>query len=140
MAAITSADVRKFQRRRGEPMVKQTGYSTYEFAKIVEPDGDGLNKTERAYRDLLEFRKRAGEVRDYRTHGITFKLGTDCRYTPDFMVIENDGTLTFVEIKGFLRDDALVKFRTAQQQFPWFRFVMIQRCKQSQGGWKTIRE
>lgn len=105
---------------------------------IATQPADGLNKTERAYRDHLDFRKRAGEIRDYRAHGVTFKLGIDCRYTPDFLVVENDGTLTFVEIKGWLRDDALVKFRAAQQQFPWFRFVMIQRAKG--GVWKIIRE
>ena len=103
------------------------------------PD-DGLNKTERAYAALLDRRKQEGEIRDYRTHAITFILGKDLRYTPDMMVIENDSTMTFIEIKGFLRDDALVKFRAAQRQFPWFRFIMIQRCKQDQGGWKVIRD
>jgi hypothetical protein len=138
---LTSKDVRELMRRRaqqGEPVLRQTGYSKYEFAKVATPADDGLNKTERAYRDHLEFRQRAGEIKRYWTHGVTLKLGKDCRYTVDFVVQENDGTLTFVEIKGFLRDDALVKFRAAQAAFPIFKFVMVQRCKG--GTWKTIRE
>jgi hypothetical protein len=98
---------------------------------------DGLNKTERAYKRLLELRQQAGEIREFRTHALTFILGKDCRYTPEFFVVELDNTITIIEIKGFLRDDALVKFRTAQRQFPWFRWLMIQRKKSD---WITIRE
>jgi hypothetical protein len=101
----------------------------------LEPQ-DKLNKTERAYRRMLELRLRAGEIRGFHVQAVTLVLGKDCRYTPDFLIIEQDHTLTFVEVKGFLRDDALVKFRAAQSQYPWARFVMVQRCK---GEWKTIR-
>lgn len=100
------------------------------------PD-DGLNKTERAYRDLLEMRLRAGEIISYMTHAWTFKIGEDCRYTPEFAVIESDWTITIIEVKGFLRDDSLVKFRAAQKQFPWMRWLMVSRIK---GEWRTIRE
>lgn len=97
---------------------------------------DGLNKTERAYRDLLEFRKRAGEIHDYCTHATTFILGKDCRYTPEFMVVESDMTITIIEVKGHIEDDALVKFRAAQKQMPWFTWIMVSRTK---NGWETIR-
>jgi hypothetical protein len=121
-------------REQGAARVAGAGKAIAQAVAILDGE-DGLNKTERAYRDLLDFRKRAGEIRDFVTHGITFKLGKDCRYTPEFLVIENDATITIIEVKGFMRDDALVKFRTAQKQFPWFRFLMVQRCA---GGWKAI--
>lgn len=133
---ITSADVRKYEQQRSAvDVLHRLHNNPLSVAIIPKPK---LNKTEVAYREHLEFRKRAGEIADYSVQSVTFKLGDDCRYTPDFLVIENDRTMTFVEIKGFLRDDALVKFRAAQDKFPWFRFKMIQRAK---GGiWKVIRE
>jgi hypothetical protein len=144
MATISSKDVREAQKRYTLTMGPgATGVQRFErhmgdrAVAAVIPD-DGLNKTERAYRDHLDFRQRAGEIKRYWTHGVTLKLGKDCRYTVDFVIHESDGTLTFVEIKGFLRDDALVKFRAAQAAFPIFKFVMVQRCKG--GTWKTIRE
>jgi hypothetical protein len=138
MANITSADLRKYNSKLVERIKNAATPSP--LAKAIAA-GDGLNKTERAYRDLLEFRKRAGEIRGYQTHALTFILGRDLRYTPEFIVHENDGTLTAIEIKGgFVREDSIVKFRAAQQQFPWLRWQMVQRCKRDQGGWKLVRD
>lgn len=78
-----------------------------------------MNRTEAAFAQRLEAQKRQGLIHDWLYEKVTFKLGADCRYTPDFMVIENDGLLRFAETKGHMRDDALVKLKTMAEQFPF---------------------
>ncbi len=102
------------------------------FAKNV------MNKTEERYGAILEIMKRAGEIVDYHFEAVTFKLAPDLRYTPDFMVVYQD-YIELVEIKGFMRDDALVKFKTAAEKFPYFVWKMM-RYKNKAIGWETIRE
>ena len=43
------------------------------------------NKTEARYEQLLETRKRAGEIIGYWFEGVTFRLADNTRYTPDFI-------------------------------------------------------
>lgn len=88
-----------------------------------------LNRTEERYRDLLEQRKRAGEIQEYFVQAVTLVLARDCRYTADFLVIENDGTLVFHEVKGFMHAVGAAKFRVAQSMFWWAKFVMVRREK-----------
>lgn len=98
----------------------------------------GLNQTEQAYADHLEHRRRAGEIIDYRAQAMTFRLGPDCRYTPDFLVVEADSTLTLVDVKGgHTWEDSVIKLKTAAQQFPWFAWQMVQR---RDSGWHVVRE
>lgn len=95
-----------------------------------------MNKTERHRAIQLEAMKRDGQIRDWRFEEITLKLADDCRYTPDFAVIENDGTLRFEETKGgFIREDAWIKIKVAARRFSC-RFTVYQLKK---GEW-TIRE
>lgn len=77
-----------------------------------------MNKTEANYAKVLDV---MGVRWVY--EAVTLKLGDDCRYTPDFMVIAQDDVVEFHEVKGFWRDDAKVKLRVASERFPWFRFV-----------------
>jgi hypothetical protein len=62
---------------------------------------------------------------------VTLKLAADTRYTPDFMVMEDDGTITFVECKGFWRDDAKVKIKVAAEMYPMFRFKAVSYSKKT---------
>ncbi len=94
-----------------------------------------MNKTERRRALELEALKGAGVIRHWGYEPITLKLAHDCRYTPDFFIVENGGAMRFEETKGFLRDDAAVKLRVAARQFPMFRFVMLRAAKG--GGWIT---
>lgn len=99
-------------------------------AKAYKKKGT-MNKTEAAYAAILEDYKKAGDIRDYYFEAYTLKLGKDCRYTPDFAVILNDGELEFHEVKGFWRDDAKAKLRIAARMFP-HRFRCVQKSK---SGW-----
>ena len=91
------------------------------------------NKTEAAFADLLTLRIRAGEIQWWRFEAVKLRLADTTFYTPDFMALENDGSVTFYEVKGFWRDDARVKFKVAAALYPCFRFVAVTRKK---GQWQ----
>lgn len=97
---------------------------------------DGMNKTEAAYAAYLELLKKAGEVVAYRYEPCALKLAPKTTYTPDFLVIY-PGHMEFHEVKGFERDDAIVKFKVAAEMFPWFGFKMVKKVK---GGFAVTRE
>ena len=82
-----------------------------------------LNKTEKQFLGFLM-------TKSYAWLGvqcITLKLADDCRYTPDFISLDNDGAMTMWEVKGFMRDDALVKLKVAARNFPMFRFKLVHK-------------
>ncbi len=87
-----------------------------------------MNRTEQAYADRLELRRHGGEVAWWCFEGLTFKLGPDLRYTPDFPLMLTDGTLEIHECKGgFARDDSKAKFQMAAGKFPFvFRWCVYQ--------------
>lgn len=95
-----------------------------------------MNKTEAHYAQVLDLEKKAGVILDYRFEAVKFKLADNTYYTPDFFLI-HAGHFEIVETKGFLREDAAVKFKVAAQQFPWFKWKMI-RWKDKT--WQTIYE
>lgn len=102
-------------------------------ARLPLPDlFAGMNGTERARAIVLEAQKRDGQLADWRFESVTLKLAPDCRYTPDFYKLHNDGSVEFEETKGFWRDDAKVKIRVAARLFPEFRFVAL---KLTRGTW-----
>lgn len=95
-----------------------------------------MNKTEEKYCHLLENMKRSGEIIDYKFEPMKFRLAKDTTYCPDFMVVY-ENYIEFVEIKGFLRDDARVKFKCAAEMYSIFSWKMI---KLNHGTWETIME
>jgi hypothetical protein len=95
-------------------------------------DEQKLNKTERLY---LQYLKSVG-VQWIGVQAVTLKLGDDCRYTPDFVVIDASSLITAHEVKGFWRDDARVKIKVAARSFPWMAFVAAQKSKT---GWNIER-
>lgn len=105
------------------------------FIKPKPKQPGAMNKTEQAYALILEAKKRAGEIIDYRYESVTFKLAKDTRYTPDFYVVYSD-KIELHEVKGGLvRDDARVKFKVAAASFPEYGWVWCQ-LKNKKEGWK----
>lgn len=96
-----------------------------------------MNAQEREYAAMLDASVKAGEIRGYYFERMTFKLADDTRYTPDFMVVLNDGELRFDEVKGFMEDDAWVKFKVAAEMFPFSFRLAKKRAKKDGGGWVT---
>jgi len=88
-----------------------------------------MNGTERAYAADLEMMKTTGIILNYKFEAVKLKLADNTFYTPDFFIVYPDH-FEFVETKGgFIRDDAGVKFKVAREQYPFFRFRMLQYKK-----------
>lgn len=92
----------------------------------------GMNRTEAEYAKRLEALKAAGQISWYGWEAVKLRLADRTWYTPDFMIMHYDGTLSFAEVKGFMRDDAAVKIKVAAELYPW-RFVIVRKTK---GGWE----
>jgi hypothetical protein len=92
----------------------------------------GLNKLEQEYYNHLLALKANGEIAGCMPQPLKLNLapGLACTYTPDFMVIRNDGILEFHETKGFWHDDARVKIKVAASKFP-FVFVAVTKPRKS---------
>ena len=103
------------------------------IGKALEPAF--RSKLERDYAAHLDARRAAGEIRAWWFEAMTFRLGFDCRYTPDFAIQLPDLTIEMIEVKGARRwDGALEKVRTACEMFP-FTFRLVTRSKA--GAWQT---
>lgn len=87
-----------------------------------------LNKTEKARLAFL----RMLAVPHLKIQAITLKLADDCRFTADFTYVDENGRLTFEDVKGFQREDAFLKIKFAARTFSEFRFLIV---KKSGSGW-----
>lgn len=96
-----------------------------------------MNKTEAAYCEQLELRKRVGEIAWYRFEGIKLRLADNTFYTPDFAVMLTTGEMELHEVKGFWTDDARVKTKVAADQYPFRVIGVTKQAKKAGGGWKT---
>lgn len=131
MSGWTQADIDAVYARRQRPEAPVVAPQAKAKGKQGHTPGQ-MNKTESRYAQYLELRKIAGEITDYKFEAVTVKLGPDCRYSPDFMVRDNAGFISFVEVKArdkktgkaLSRDDSKVKIRVAAQQFPEFVWIM----------------
>ncbi|MFM7945056.1 DUF1064 domain-containing protein [Hafnia paralvei] len=96
-----------------------------------------MNKTESEYCQLMELRKRTGEIVWYRFEGVKLRLADNTFYTPDFAVMLSTGEMEMHEVKGFWTDDARVKIKVAAEQYP-FRFIAVKpKAKKAGGGWEV---
>ncbi len=95
---------------------------------------DRMNKTEKRFAAELWAREREGKIIKWEYEALRLILGHACSYTPDFYVLDPQGNICFYEVKGFWRDDARVKIKTAARKFPEFTFVAVSWSKQA--GWQ----
>ena len=70
----------------------------------------------------------------HRFESVKFRLADKTFYTPDFMVMQSDGTIEFHEVKGFWEDDARVKIKVFAEMYPEFIVKAITRSK---GHWNV---
>lgn len=66
---------------------------------------------------------------------LTLRLADRTGYTPDFLVVMADGSVQFHEVKGYSRDDAIVKFKVAAELYKNV-FVMVR--KGGAGSWEEM--
>jgi hypothetical protein len=108
--------------------------------KAKTPKARQMNRTEAKRAQELETLKRAGEIKHWAYEAITLTLAPDCRYTPDFFVVENDRSVRFEETKMRWWEDARIKIRLAAQLYPMFAFSALIKAKAKDGGgWRTER-
>ena len=98
-----------------------------------------MNKTESLYAELLEARRQAGEIDEWKFEALTFHLN-QCTYTPDF-VTRRKSEIVAIEVKActkygrvLAKDDSLVKLKWAAEAFPWIKWLMAARLRD--GDWK----
>ncbi len=85
-----------------------------------------MNGLETKYAQLLQVEQFKGNVLWWKHHPFNLRLsGMKCFYAIDFCVIRSNLQVEFVETKGFMRDDAFVKFKVASEQFPHFIFTLV---------------
>ena len=74
---------------------------------------------------------RSGEFVQVGYEALTFRLGFDCRFSPDFACWTPDGRVVCFECKGrkgksyYAKDDALVKIRAAAAMYPMVTFIIV---------------
>lgn len=99
------------------------------------------NPTELRYEnEVLKPALESGEILWYKFEAMTFKLADSTRYTPDYMVLTKDSILEAHEVKGsltFIQDDAKVKIKVANEQFPLVFKTFAPKAKKNGGGWES---
>ena len=94
-----------------------------------------MNKLEAAMSWELDAMLQSGKVTRWRFESVKVRLASATWYTPDFQVWLADGRIVMLETKGHPRDDAMVKFKVAREQYPEYLWLMLKREK---GRWKII--
>lgn len=117
-------------------------------AKGYVPAPKGMNRTEQAYGDHLQRQLRAGTITWWGFEAMTFKLATDTRYTPDFIVMMADASIRCIDTKGtrankatgtstyFAEEDSKIKIKVAAKMFPFFRWSYA--FKDKTGEWQEV--
>jgi len=99
------------------------------------------NSTEQAYANELDRMKLAGEIIAYWFESCTLTIAEPpnaaiVRWTADFLVLDEFGFLTFVDVKGTRTDEQAqrVKIKMAAERYPQFRFVVARQRPARAGG------
>lgn len=124
----------KFSKEYEAELLARAGGKTVAFTVIDEPmpvpakQPKGQNKLEASYASHLEVLKRIGDIVDYKYESIKLKIGVKtCWFCCDFWVLAKDGVSEFHETKGWMRDDAAIKLKSAALQYPHFRFFLVRK-------------
>lgn len=96
-----------------------------------------LNKTEAAFELYLKGELQAGRIQWYGVQCFTLKLAPSTHLRVDFFVLDDDGLLKAIDVKGsYLQDDSMAKLKIAASMFPFPFFIAQKRLVKDGGGWK----
>lgn len=110
--------------------------------RIRQKNGDGMNKTERAF--FVHLKATFPDAAHF-PQRLSLRLANGASYRPDFISVftlspdtESDSIrLTAWETKGFMREAAAVRIKVAASLYPWIAFCLV--TKKKGGGWKVER-
>jgi hypothetical protein len=88
----------------------------------------GMNRLESDYAVVLEAQRLNGTIRAWHYESLKFRLADKTWYSPDFVVIAEDGTIELHETKGFMRDDANVKLKVTSHLYWEYTVKLVKRA------------
>lgn len=171
LAKISQASQRVWENRTPEEIAAHTEKSMkarIADGSLVQPRPEaswkagwreigGINKYYRSrweanYARYLEWLKSLGQILRWQHEPKTFwfdKIKRGCRtYLPDFLVVENDGTEAYHEVKGWMDDRSVTKIKRMRRYYPDITLIVIDGkayrllAKQLKGvvpGWESGR-
>lgn len=94
------------------------------------PRDRGMNSTEAKYARHLKDEVIAGRILWFDFECMKIRLADRCFYNPDFMVMDADGHIIFVDTKALwksigkpgITEDALIKMKGVAEKYPMFTF------------------
>lgn len=100
----------------------------------------GPNKTELAFTAFLRCQYPGADIRE---QDLVLVIANGCRYQPDNFAPSLPGHVSppcFWEVKGFAREDAIVKIKVAARIHSWATFYLVtKQRKRDGGGWRIER-
>lgn len=86
-------------------------------AKKAEADGIIFHsKKERDYYVILKHKKDAGHIKFFLMQ-VPFRLPGNVRFILDFLVMNIDGTVDYIDVKGFLTPTAIIKIKQVEDLY-----------------------
>jgi len=98
---------------------------------VRQHTGDGMNKTERAWFELLKATNPKALI--YRE--VSLPLANGCKYRLDFLSVYRDGgiwTFNGFEVKGRPLPAGIAKLKIAASLYPWIDFTLVWRKSRTQ--------
>jgi hypothetical protein len=100
----------------------------------------GMNKTEARFLEWLRDDNPTASIH----HEVALPLANGVRYKVDFLVADPclqiykhaHCLVSAYEVKGFARDDAIVKLKVAARVYPWIRFYLVREREGYDGPWQ----
>lgn len=94
------------KKKKNKYKAEQTYVDGYRFDSIKESE----------YYKKLKLRKRAGDIK-YFLRQVPLHLSPEVTYRIDFLVIDNEDRVSYVEVKGCMTSTAKAKISLAEQLF-----------------------
>ena len=121
----------------------RTRYSRGRMGKRADLDGLFVRSSwEANYARYLNWMKGRGEIQGWSYESQTFdfpvKRGTRF-YTPDFRVIENDGSIVFHEVKGWMTQKGQTALNRMAKYYPNIKLILIAKKEyRAISKWKAL--
>ena len=117
---------------------KKSALTIIDSKKVVEKKPKThcyASKLELDYSLYLDALKRAGKILRWRYEAFSLRLVDkdidQVWYKPDFLIEYPDGTVTFDEVKGYMRTADRIRLLVAASEYWWLNFRLVTRKKKS---------